>query len=157
MTNETIITIKAFWYGFSTAFFSYFWIPQTLFEIIAILMIFDFISGIAKQKRLNPNKITSNRGTKWMLKKVLTMLSVLSIALVLKALEINDIYYIKAVVSIFIVSEAYSVLQNIYTYRTGIEIGEFDVISIAIKNFTKIFEKIISKLWWDLDEEKTQK
>lgn len=92
-----------------------------------------------------------------MLKKVLTMLSVLSIALVLKALEINDIYYIKAVVSIFIVSEAYSVLQNIYTYRTGIEIGEFDVISIAIKNFTKIFEKIISKLWSDLDEEKTQK
>jgi hypothetical protein len=67
------------------------------------------------------------------MKKVGTLIVVLSIALILKGLEIDESQYIKGVLSIFIAAEGYSTLQNVYAIRTGKLLPEFDVISLILK------------------------
>lgn len=115
------------------AAFEYLNIPLEQMGILTALMIIDFITGVGKQYRIDKKQIKSHLAWLGLMKKIATLIVVLSLALILKGLEIDESQYIKGVLSIFIAAEGYSTLQNIYAIRTGKLLPEFDVISIFLK------------------------
>lgn len=142
-TASAIGTLKIAWYLSAFALFEYLNIPQAQLGILAILMIVDFASGVGKQYRLDKSKITSHDGWLGAIKKVATLCAILTIALVFKGLEMDAGAYIKGALSIIIMAEGYSIIQNIYAIRTGNILPEFDVVSILLKSFSDFLKKRI--------------
>ena len=66
--------------------------------------------------------------------------------LVINFFKIEPDYYIQTVMSILIMAEFYSIIQNVYAVRTGVILPEYDVISIALKRLTGAIQDFIEKL-----------
>lgn len=143
--TSTIAVVKTTWYIIAIAVFEYLNIPSSQMSILWILMVIDFIFGIAKQFVVNPKEITSYKAWRWAIKKISTILLVLSVALMFKWVEIDGSAYIKWVLSIFIMAETYSIVQNTYAIRTGKILPEYDVISNVIKKLWEFIMNLIDK------------
>ena len=68
-------------------------------------MVIDFITGVAKQFRVDRTKITSYHASLGLIKKIMTFTSVLTIGLVLRGLNIDSNVYVTGALSIFITAE----------------------------------------------------
>mgnify|MGYP000969740808 CR=1 len=60
--------------------------------------------------------------------------------------KIEPDYYIQTVLSVLIMAEFYSIIQNVYAVRTGVILPEYDAISIALKKLTGFIQEFIEKL-----------
>jgi len=142
----SIATIKTFWYVAVTSILVYFNIPQEAFYILASLMFIDTITGIAKQYRVDSIGLTSKRMSIGIMAKFVTLMFLFSGWLVINFFKIDPEYYIQTVMSILIMAEFYSIIQNVYAVRTGVILPEYDVISIALKRLTGVIQDFIEKL-----------
>ena len=142
----TIASIKTFWYVAVTSILVYFNIPQEAFYILASLMFIDTITGIAKQYRVESIWLTSKRMSIWIMAKFVTLMFLFSGWLVINFFKIDPEYYIQTVMSILIMAEFYSIIQNVYAVRTGVILPEYDAISIALKRLTGVIQDFIEKL-----------
>ena len=149
MSSTWIALTKTWWYLIGAELSMILSIPEKWFSVLAILMVFDLITWIAKQFVLNPREITSHRLWIWIVKKIITLLLIISIGLMFYGTWIDWKEYINAVVWIFIVWETYSITWNAYTVRTWKNLPEYDVISIVIKTIWEIIktwlERYLSK------------
>lgn len=146
MSSEAITvvtTAKYTWYASALIVFEYLNIPQIQIGILWILMIFDFMTWVGKQFRLDKKQITSHQAWLWLMKKIWSFILIFSLALVLKAMELEADWYIKWAISILIVAEFYSIIQNLYTMRTWKIVAEFDAISIFLKMMWDFVKKQI--------------
>lgn len=80
------------------------------------------------------------------MKKVASLVFLFSGGLVLIAFSMNPSWYVNTVLSILIMAEFYSIIQNVYAIRTGIILPEYDAISLALKKLSAFIEKYIDKL-----------
>ena len=142
----TIASIKTFWYVAVTSILVYLNIPQESLWVLGSLMIIDTLTGIAKQYKVESIGITSKRMTTGIVTKFVTLLCLLSGWLVINFLKIDPEYYVQTVLSVLIMAEFYSIIQNVYAVRTGIILPEYDVISIALKRLTGVIQDFIEKL-----------
>ena len=142
----TIASIKTFWYVAFTSFILYFNIPQEALWVLGTLMIIDTITGVAKQYKVESIGITSKRMTTWVVTKFVTLMFLFSGWLVINFLKIDPEYYVQTVLSVLIMAEFYSIIQNVYAVRTGVILPEYDVISIALKRLTGVIQDFIEKL-----------
>ena len=142
----TIASIKTFWYVAVTSVLVYLNIPQEALWVLGTLMIIDTITGVAKQYKVESIGITSKRMTTWVVTKFVTLLCLLSGWLVINFLKIDPEYYVQTVLSVLIMAEFYSIIQNVYAVRTGVILPEYDVISIALKRLTGAIQDFIEKL-----------
>lgn len=145
ITSTIIEWLKTFWYFVAVFTFDYLEIPQSQLSILGALMVVDVITGIAKVYRVNPSHITSHDLGMWVLKKFLTVLIVYTIALVAKGVGIPASHFLEWGLSILIMAEWYSAIQNIYAFRTWKVLPEYDVISIILKWMSKYLEDKINK------------
>lgn len=140
--------LKIPWYIAIVFVFEYLDIKEAQVSILSILMIIDTITWVAKQYKLNKNEITSHNAWKWITKKMLTMMFLFSFALMFKWIDIDWTAYIKSVLSLLIVSEFYSICQNVYSFRTGKKVNEYDAVSLIIKFIWESLVKVIEwKIW----------
>lgn len=142
----SIASIKTFWYVAVTSILVYFNIPQEAFYILASLMFIDTITGIAKQYRVESIWLTSKRMSIGIMAKFVTLMFLFSGWLVINFFKIEPDYYIQTVLSVLIMAEFYSIIQNVYAVRTGIILPEYDAISIALKKLTGFIQEFIEKL-----------
>lgn len=98
-----------------------------------MLMVLDTITGISKAYSVDPQTITSHALGKGVLKKFITVILVYTMAVLGMGVGIPPEHFMEWGLSILIMSEGYSALQNIYAVRTGTILPEYDVISIIIK------------------------
>lgn len=145
-TTSTVAISKTAWYFGAVAIFNYLNIPTEQMGILATLMLIDFVTGVGKQFRIDRSEIKSHLAWLWAMKKIATLMAVLSIGLILKGLHIDDHRYVITVISVFIMAEGYSTLQNIYAIRTGKILPEFDVISLFIKHLWEFFKNRIEEM-----------
>lgn len=96
-------------------------------------MVIDTVTGISKAYTVNPQSITSHALGKGVLKKFITVILVYTMAILGMWVGIPPEHFMEWGLSILIMSEGYSALQNIYAVRTGVILPEYDVISIIIK------------------------
>lgn len=127
-------------YVAAAAIFQYLNVPTEQFWILATLMLIDFATWVGKQFRIDRSEIKSHLAWLWLMKKIATLMSVLSIALILKGIVIDDHKYLTSVLGIFIMAEWYSTIQNVYAIRTGKILPEFDVLSLFIKTIGEFFK-----------------
>ena len=142
----SIASIKTFWYIAVISILIYLNIPQESLWILGSLMVIDTITGIAKQYKVESIGITSRRMTTGIITKFVTLLCLLSGGLVINHFDLDPKYYIQTVMSILIMAEFYSIIQNVYAVRTGIMLPEYDAISIALKRLTWFIQDLIEKL-----------
>lgn len=142
-TSSGIAIAKTAWYVWSIALFQYLNIPTEQFWILWVLMLIDFITWIGKQYRVDKREIKSHLAWLGAMKKIATLTSVLSVALIIKWLGIDDTKYVNAILGIFIMAEGYSTIQNVYAIRTGNILPEFDVISILLKTIWEYMKQRI--------------
>ena len=130
--NENIIKTTMYWiYAWLIALFQFLWLWAFEMLVLTILMIFDVITWIAKQWRINKQWITSNRLIVWIVAKMLILLCVFSLALAIKWIwfEFITADYLRIALALLIWWELYSIFANVYTFNTKQELPEFDVVS----------------------------
>lgn len=143
MSDSTIADVKTAWYvGFGIAM-QYLSIPQEQLIILSAVIVIDLISWVAKQYTINPRDISSRALSLWILKKAILLLVLISLALWIKGVWLDASAYISTILSILILSEVYSTLQNAYTVRTWKHLTEYDVISVFLKILWNKIEQIL--------------
>jgi phage-related holin len=142
-TTSAVATAKLAGYLSAATVFAYLDIPQEQIAILGVLMVIDFLTWVGKQFRLDPKKITSHAAWIGVIKKIATIIAVLSVAFVLKWNHIDGDTYIGGILGILIMAEGYSIIQNVYAIRTGEILPEFDAISLMLKGFSEFLKSKI--------------
>lgn len=141
-------SIKTIWYISWMGIFAYLNMQEMQVFILTVFMVMDIITWILKQWWIDRTKISSEKLTRWIIKKILTIMFLFSFALMFKWIWIDGGAYITSVLSLLIMSEFYSNTQNIYCFRTWKTVEEYDVISLIIKYIWDQLIKIIEKHIW---------
>lgn len=146
VTTTIMVWIKTFGYAVAVFTFDYLGIPEQQFAILWMLMVVDTMTGIAKAYTVDPQSITSHALGKGVLKKCITVVLVYTMAILGLGVGISAEHFMEWGLSLLIMSEGYSALQNIYAVRTGVVLPEYDVISIIIKKLGLSIKKKLDEL-----------
>jgi hypothetical protein len=112
--------------------------------ILGVLMILDVITGIARSGTVSGwRSITSMRLSAGVIAKLLMMIIPLVIAIAGIGAGIDLAFVASSSLSILIMSEAYSVLGNIYGVATKKQAVEFDAIGYILGRFREILEAML--------------
>ena len=114
-------------------------IDTEVFSIFAALIVTDFATGIAKARTLG-ERVSSNKAKYGVISKFSLLLIPVVLAAGAKAIGQDASHLFFWGVNLLIISEVYSVIGNIYTVRTGIELPEWDVISLLGRRIREKFE-----------------
>lgn len=112
--------------------------------ILVMLMCIDMLTGTFKAYRIKEN-ITSRRWIAGFLSKLVVLLVPFTIALMAKGVDFDIKWFIGFSLSIMVIAEAYSILGNIYTYKTGEAVAEIDAVSAIIKVLRNFLENMIER------------
>ena len=120
-------------------------ISPAAFMVLSILMMVDFALGIGKSYRMRI-PITSYRMKLGVISKVGMLLIVISFGLAFThggflIEELQD--YIGWVLWVFILSELYSIVSNVYAIKTGDNLPEVEVLSIIGKKLKSLMEAVL--------------
>ncbi|MDR2099268.1 MAG: phage holin family protein [Campylobacteraceae bacterium] len=121
-----------------SALFAFLGLNPVQFTILAALMCFDMVTGIAKAYRLERNGVSSYRLRIGVISKILYLCVPVILALTVRGINFEfGSWLISFSVNALILAEAYSILGNIYTFKTQRKVKEIDAVSYilrAIKN-----------------------
>jgi len=112
--------------------------------ILVTLMILDSITGYTKVAVLG-NHPTSTRLSIGVISKVTLLILPFTIALLGKGLGINIVGLATGSIMTLLVSEAISVITNIYIIRTKKEVKEFDIVSVMLLRVRKVLLALAQK------------
>lgn len=116
-------------------------LPAEPAAILTVLMFVDFIAGISRAHVLG-EPVTSHRMKVGAVTKCGVMTVPLVMALTAKGLGADFNWLVSWTVSVFILSETYSIIANIYAARTGIILPEFDAVSAVLKKVRSLIDVI---------------
>ena len=120
-------------------------IPIASFLTLTILMTIDVVVGIGRSYRLQI-PITSYRIKLGVISKLGVLLIVLSFGLAFthSGLVIDDLKeYIQLILWLFILSELYSIVSNVYAIKTGDNLPEVEVLSLIGTKLKRLMEAIL--------------
>lgn len=115
--------------------------PAEPAAILAVLMCVDFVAGISRA-RVMGEAVTSHRMKIGAISKCGVLTVPLVMALTAKALGSDFQWLVQWTVSLFVLSEAYSIIANVYTARTGIAAPEWDAVSLVLKKVRNMVDVI---------------
>ena len=158
--NEWISTTLFKWIAFSgyslwIFFFDYLDIPKEATSLLALLVVIDTFTGIAKVIRWRRREFTSYEMGLWVLTKLLTFIIILAAAILAKivfllgGIDVGIVHILSVSIGLFSIAQFYSILQNVYIFKTGKQVTEFDAMTLAIQALQwmarKALEAIIKK------------
>jgi len=114
-------------------------LPAEPAAILAVLMCVDFVAGISRSHALGES-VTSHRMKVGAIVKCGVLTVPLVMALTAKGLGADFNWLVSWTVSVFILSETYSIIANIYAARTGIILPEFDAVSAVLKKVRSLID-----------------
>jgi hypothetical protein len=113
--------------------------------ILFTLMCFDILTGIAKVYRLDKNTFSFSELKIGFYSKLFYLLVPIILALASKGTSFDNIgqWLSNFALSILILSEAYSVLGNIYSFKTKKTVKDIDGVSYLLLFIRRLIKKII--------------
>lgn len=120
-------------------------VPVTSFYTLTILMIFDFILGIGKSYKMCI-PITSYRMKLGIISKIGMLIIVISFGIVATHSGIvieNMQTYLQWVLALFMLSELYSIVSNVYAMKKGEELPELEVLSLLGGKLKLLIERLM--------------
>lgn len=127
--------------GFGAWVLMYTGLPVEPAAILATLMVIDFFAGVSRAHVVGES-ITSHRIKIGAASKCGVLTIPLVMALAAKGLGSDFNWLVQWTVSLFILSESYSIIANIYTARTGIVVPEWDAVSLALKKVRSLVDEL---------------
>lgn len=116
-------------------------LPAEPAAILTVLMCVDFVAGISRAHALD-EPVTSHRMKVGAVTKCGVLTVPLVMALTARGLGADFNWLVGWTVSVFILSETYSIIANIYAARTGIILPEFDAVSAVLKKVRSLIDVI---------------
>lgn len=107
---------------------TYLGLDHEVFTIFGYLLFIDYVTGVLKAKSLG-QCISSNKMKYGVVSKFSLVLIPLVLALCAKALHGDSANLLYIGMNILILSEAYSIIGNIYTIRSKEELPEWDAVA----------------------------
>ena len=112
--------------------------------IFTTLTILDMVFGIIKSGTLNGwRSIQSNIAQRGLIAKLLILFVPIITALVGRGIGFRLDFLAQSVINVLILSEAYSILGNIYAIRIGKEKNEFDAVAYVLGSIRQLLKRII--------------
>lgn len=135
-----------------TTFKNFLYIPAFLLglslesmSILAIFMMLDTVLGVVKSMVLHgPRSFTSRILAHGLVSKLLVLLVPLIVVWSGRGAGFDLHMLASGVISILVLSEAYSILGHIQSIRTGEEVKEFDAVSLVLKSVREVLEKMLT-------------
>ena len=116
-------------------------LPAEPAAILAVLMCIDFVSGVSRARALG-EPVTSHRMKVGALTKCGVMTVPLVMALTAKGLGADFNWLVSWTVSVFILSETYSIIANVFAIRTGKIAPEWDAVSLILSKIRSLIDVI---------------
>ena len=116
-------------------------LPAEPAAILAVLMCVDFVAGISRAHALG-EPVTSHQMKVGAVTKCGVLTVPLVMALTAKGLGADFNWLVSWTVSVFILSESYSIIANIYAAKTGVIMPEFDAVSAILKKVRSLIDVI---------------
>jgi hypothetical protein len=136
------IPASVFIAGFS-ALFAFLGLNPVQFTILAALMCFDLFTGLAKAYRIE-NSISSYKLRIGVISKILYLCVPIILALTVRGINISfGNWLISFSVNALILAEAYSILGNIYTFKTKRKMKEIDAISYILRAIKRQLDRLL--------------
>ena len=138
--TESLTFMKMFYLSMCTiigTFLNYLNLETEIFALYALLLVIDYITGLLKALRLKQH-IKSNIMKYGILSKLILLLIPLTLLITAKIVGVDIESLVKVSINILALSELYSIISNLYSYRTAKELPEYDVLSLLgryIRNF----------------------
>jgi len=137
-TTWTILAAKAWLFAWVVTVFAYTGVNSEAFTVLGILMLVDMVTGISKQYRLNAQEVTSHKWWLGLVKKVYTLIGILSVGMAIRWSWFDPTTFLALVIPWFIAAELYSVIQNIYIFSTGEKVTEFNATKFIFQALLKL-------------------
>jgi len=123
---------------------TYCWLNQEAIMIYWILLVVDFIFGVAEVYLTDKTQVRSDSAIKWLIKKMTRFCMPFVVAIVMKWAGFDDMdTFITVIMWILIVSEWYSIIGHIYNINTGKTLPEINGFESVINMIVSIFKKKI--------------
>lgn len=139
--NEKWLII-ALWWSSLGALFTMLQIDHMAMIILTVIMSIDFLTWIVASRIDKKEEVESRAMIKWAIKKISLVVRILVASLLAKYVWIDPTIILNLSFSVFIFSEAYSVISNIYNIRSWKKLPE----SKAIEKFIEFMSKWVSKM-----------
>lgn len=137
--------IKAFVYPAVAWACAYLNLDQEILSVLAILVMIDFVTGIARAYRVW-ERITSARMWSWAVSKTLLIFIPFILGLCFKVIGWDTHKVLASMLAILVVAETYSSIANIAQVIKWEKIEEFDVISMILWNILNKLKQIIENI-----------
>jgi toxin secretion/phage lysis holin len=102
------------------------------------LVLIDYVTGILKARSLKQS-ITSHKMKYGILSKMSLIVLPIALALAAKISDENTTVFFNWMINLLVVSEAYSIVGNVYAIRTAKELPEWDVIALLGRKIRERF------------------
>lgn len=147
-TAEVITYIKTFLYGL----FVFLDIDVNVVKILAILMAVDTVLGVFKAIKLK--QAISFKKLVWgMVTKVSVLIVPMVLALVAKALSFDFSWFVKSVLNILVLAEAFSAISNVISIKEGKQIENQDLVTKLLHTIRIGLSNMINKLFNTINPE----
>lgn len=112
--------------------------------VLATLIIADIVTGIIRSGVINGwRSIKSSVAERGVLAKLFLVLVPATLALAGKGVGMSLEILAQSTINVMILAEAYSIIGNIYSLKTGQEKKEFDAINFILEKIKDVLKKII--------------
>ena len=142
--NEISLTGAALniaWWCVLYEILEYFSISCEALSILSILLILDFVMGIADAYIKDRSQVTSAKMWKWLIKKVTRRMLPFIVVWIFRGAWIEDMSTIVSmIISMLIVTEWYSIIGHIYSINTWKEILEIDAFEMILSFLLKLLK-----------------
>ena len=132
---EAMVSIKLLYnlfIVFTASILTFLGLNAETFFLFSLLLFFDFITGIGKARALGQN-ITSDKMKYGIISKMSLVVIPLVLGIAAKAMQMPSGNILFIGMNILILSEAYSIIGNVYAIRTKDELPEYDALALLGK------------------------
>ncbi len=124
---------------------NYFDISSESLGILAILLVIDYMTGIAKTYVINKEDIRSYRAIAGILAKISVLLVPITLAVAAKQINYDLSAFVDTVISMLVLAEVYSIIGNIRVIQTGKPVHEIDAVSFVLAKISNIILELLRK------------
>jgi phage-related holin len=145
--EKTLDTTTTAIFALIASLFAFLGLNQVQFIILIVLMSLDIITGIAKAYRVDRTSVRSDAFKLGTFSKFFYLCVPFVVALVAKGTMVDSIgvWLASFAVTILILSEGYSILGNIYSFKTGKVVHEVDGVSYLLIFIRKMIKKLLEE------------
>lgn len=141
---EAMVSIKLVYnlfIVFAASILTFLGLNAETFFLFSLLLLFDFITGIGKARALGHN-ITSDKMKYGIISKMSLVIIPLVLGIAAKAMQMPSENILFIGMNILILSEAYSIIGNVYAIRTKDELPEYDALALLGKKIRSMLIKM---------------